>query len=261
MLEKKIYVLGDEGCGKSSLLYAITGEEAVTDPATHKVYARRSTVVEIASMDKSKKPCFLCCCCCLCCRKRCLKDGQPKLTTKTEKITLIFIEALEEEGRMRAMNYLDTDAVLLCFDVTSYKTLEDLKDKWLPEVNYYCPDEVPIILVGLKGDAVKPTPAKEPLRRRASSMFRVRKMDTTQREAERLVNEENIFAYVQCSSEDGRGLDDLKRTLTSAVTMSVTRSRTASPNVSDNHNNKAYTPDDVTKEEFKKDKEAREITN
>ena len=122
------------------------------------------------------------------------------------------------------MNYLDTDAVLLCFDVNTYKSLEDLKEKWLPEVNYYCPDEVPIILVGLKGDAVKPNPGREPLLRRTSSFFRVRKLDTTQREAERLVNEEHMLAYVQCSSQDGRGLSELKKTLTKAVTTVVSRS-------------------------------------
>lgn len=237
-MEKKIYVLGGPGCGKSSLLYALTGEEAITDSTTSKVFARRTTTVEITDeTGECKKPlwrtllstCFRCCCACLGGGgngdKR--KQRQPKETTahrRNEKITLVFLEALEQEGRLRAMNYLDTDAVLLCFDVNTYKSLEDLKEKWLPEVNYYCPDEVPIILVGLKGDAVKPNPGLEPLLRRTSSFFRVRKLDTTQREAERLVNEEHMLAYVQCSAQDGRGLSELKRTLTKAVTTVVSRS-------------------------------------
>lgn len=237
-MEKKIYVLGGPGCGKSSLLYALTGEEAITDSTTSKVFARRTTTVEITDeTGECKKPlwrtllstCFRCCCACLSGGgngdKR--KQRQPKETTahrRNEKITLVFLEALEQEGRLRAMNYLDTDAVLLCFDVNTYKSLEDLKEKWLPEVNYYCPDEVPIILVGLKGDAVKPNPGLEPLLRRTSSFFRVRKLDTTQREAERLVNEEHMLAYVQCSAQDGRGLSELKRTLTKAVTTVVSRS-------------------------------------
>ena len=237
-MEKKIYVLGGPGCGKSSLLYALTGEEAVTDPTTSKVFARRTTTVEITDdTGKCKKPlwrslfstCVRCCCACLGRGEddNKQKERQPKETItprRKEKITLVFLEALEQEGRLRAMNYLDTDAVLLCFDVNTYKSLEDLKEKWLPEVNYYCPDEVPILLVGLKGDAVKPNPGREPLLRRTSSFFRVRKLDTTQREAERLVNEEHMLAYVQCSSQDGRGLSELKKTLTKAVTTVVSRS-------------------------------------
>ena len=233
-MEKKIYVLGGPGCGKSSLLYALTGEEAVTDSTTSKVFARRTTTVEITNeMDggEGKKRLWrsvfsvFCRRCCCCCRGDGKKREQLKETSRRiEKITLVFLEAIEQEGRLRAMNYLDTDAVLLCFDVTTYKSLEDLKEKWLPEVNYYCPDEVPIILVGLKGDAVKPNPGKEPLLRRTSSFFRVRKLDTTQREAERLLNEEHLFAYLQCSAQDGRGLDELKKTLTKALTTSVSRS-------------------------------------
>lgn len=249
-MEKKIYVLGGPGCGKSSLLYALTGEEAVTDCTTSKVFARRSTTVEITSEvggsggngNKNKLLRRLLSFCCCGYKK---KQRQPTLTTHTESITLVFLEALEQEGRLRAMNYLDTDAVLLCFDVNTYKSLEDLKEKWIPEVNYYCPDEVPIILVGLKGDAVKPNPGREPLLRRTSSFFRVRKLDTTQREAERLLNEEHIYAYLQCSAQDGRGLNELKKTLTKAVTTSVSRSISYSKAVKNSSTHKNTTSKDT----------------
>jgi GTPase SAR1 and related small G proteins len=226
MLEKKVYVLGAEGCGKSSLLYALTGADKPEKATSDKnISVRRTTKVEITTEIGTKKKS---CCFCVCClrpffKTKKKKGKQPRTMTKCEKLTLHFMEAVEDDGRLRAMNYLDTDAVLLCFDVTSYETLANLKEVWLPEVNYYCPDEVPVLLVGLKGDAAKPHPEKEPLRRRASSFFRVRKMDTTQREAERLVNEEHIFAYVQCSSQDGLGLIDLKNSLYNAVTTVTSR--------------------------------------
>ena len=44
---------------------------------------------------------------------------------------------------------LDTDVILMCFSIDSPDSLENIPEKWTPEVRHFCPN-VPIILVGNK---------------------------------------------------------------------------------------------------------------
>ena len=43
------------------------------------------------------------------------------------------------------------DVFLVCFSVNSYASLQNVQEKWIPEVSHHCPD-TPIILVGTKSD-------------------------------------------------------------------------------------------------------------
>lgn len=53
-------------------------------------------------------------------------------------------------------NYMDTDAIMLCCDVTHHDSLLSIERKWLPELKEYYPN-VPIVLVGLKDRNCKMT--------------------------------------------------------------------------------------------------------
>lgn len=79
----------------------------------------------------------------------------------------------EDYDRLRPLSYPDTDVILMCFSVDSPDSLENIPEKWTPEVKYrissfvikslirsfvtrlqvkhFCPN-VPIILVGNKKD-------------------------------------------------------------------------------------------------------------
>lgn len=244
MLEKKIYVLGDKSCGKSSLLEALTGQTPVPRGKNNKGgTARRCTEVTVPHKIKREGCC------------KCFSGFRgSRLATKQEKVTMIFKECEESEGRLRAMNYLDTDVILICFDVTSHSTLNNVKDMWLPEAKYYSPVEVPIILVGLKSDVNQikrkesTAPSKETLKRRASSLFGRRVLDPTQRAATKLASEQSIFAYIVCSARDKRGIESLKQTISMAASMQATRCdshcdyRPTAPLDHKNENSKISTP-------------------
>ncbi|XP_076697656.2 rho-related GTP-binding protein RhoB-like [Callospermophilus lateralis] len=47
--------------------------------------------------------------------------------------------------------YPDIDVILMCFSVDSPDLLENIPEKWVPEVKHFCPN-VPIILVANKKD-------------------------------------------------------------------------------------------------------------
>ena len=53
--------------------------------------------------------------------------------------------------RQNNLTYPDTDVILICFSIDSPDSLENIPEKWTPEVKHFCPD-VHIILVGNKKD-------------------------------------------------------------------------------------------------------------
>ena len=70
----------------------------------------------------------------------------------------------EDYDRLRPLSYPDTDVILMCFsidspgildlrfqlfDISLSDSLENIPEKWTPEVKHFCPN-VPIILVGNK---------------------------------------------------------------------------------------------------------------
>uniref|UniRef100_A0A4W3GWB3 Uncharacterized protein n=1 Tax=Callorhinchus milii TaxID=7868 RepID=A0A4W3GWB3_CALMI len=57
----------------------------------------------------------------------------------------------EDYDRLRPLSYPDTDVILMCFSIDNPDSLENIPEKWTPEVKHFCPN-VPIILVGNKKD-------------------------------------------------------------------------------------------------------------
>lgn len=55
----------------------------------------------------------------------------------------------EDYDRLRPLSYPDTDVILMCFSIDSPDSLENIPEKWSPEVRHFCPN-VPVILVGNK---------------------------------------------------------------------------------------------------------------
>ena len=45
----------------------------------------------------------------------------------------------EDYDRLRPLSYPDTDVILLCFAINSRDSLENVSDKWKPEVDHFCP--------------------------------------------------------------------------------------------------------------------------
>ena len=57
----------------------------------------------------------------------------------------------EDYDRLRPLSYPQTDIFLLCFSLDDPFSFENVKERWYPELNHYCPG-TPIILVGTKED-------------------------------------------------------------------------------------------------------------
>ncbi|NWR64460.1 RHOF protein, partial [Bucorvus abyssinicus] len=116
--EVKAVVVGDGGCGKTSLLVAFARGDFP------KVYVPTVFEKYTASLQV---------------------DGKPVT------IHLWDTAGQEDYDRLRPLSYSDASVVLICFDVTNPNSYDNILTKWYPEVNHFCKG-VPVLLVGCKTD-------------------------------------------------------------------------------------------------------------
>ncbi|KAF2720348.1 hypothetical protein K431DRAFT_226692 [Polychaeton citri CBS 116435] len=117
-VQRKLVLLGDGACGKTSLLNVFTRgyfptvyEPTVFENYVHDIFID-NTHVELSLWDTA---------------------GQ------------------EEFDRLRSLSYDDTHAIMLCFSVDSPDSLENVESKWVAEIAENCPG-VKLVLVALKCD-------------------------------------------------------------------------------------------------------------
>eukprot|EP01103_Thecamoeba_quadrilineata_P020312 TRINITY_DN864_c0_g1_i1.p1 TRINITY_DN864_c0_g1~~TRINITY_DN864_c0_g1_i1.p1 ORF type:complete len:201 (+),score=15.33 TRINITY_DN864_c0_g1_i1:59-661(+) len=97
----------------------------------------------------------------------------------------------EEYSRLRSLSYPDTDIFLLCFSVTWPESLNNIKNKWIPEIKHYCPD-ARFILIGTKKDLrVESTPKSSIIETGQGDVF---------------AKEIGAKAYYECSAFTQEGL-------------------------------------------------------
>ena len=57
----------------------------------------------------------------------------------------------EEYARLRQLSYPDADVFILCFSIVSPDSLDNIQQKWVPELSHFA-EGVPKLLVGCKAD-------------------------------------------------------------------------------------------------------------
>ncbi|CAO3637464.1 unnamed protein product [Cunninghamella blakesleeana] len=116
---KKLVVVGDGHCGKTSLLVVYQRGE----------FPERyvPTVFEnyIANVQ--------------------LENG------RTVELALWDTAGQEEYDRLRPLSYPETNVILICFAIDQPTSFANVQDRWLPEVTHFC-ENVPKLLIGTKSD-------------------------------------------------------------------------------------------------------------
>lgn len=133
-LTRKLVIVGDGACGKTSLLCVFTLGEFPKE--------YHPTVFDNYVTD-------------------CRVDG------KSVQLALWDTAGQEEYERLRPLSYSKAHAILIGFAVDSPDSLDNARTKWIQEVNQLCP-EVPVLLVGLKKDLRSDPNAIEEVRKRSS---------------------------------------------------------------------------------------------
>lgn len=114
----KIIVVGDESCGKTSLLKSYCKNE-YQDEYIPTILDNYEVYIEL---DENRY-----------------------------KLFIYDTSGNEDLARLRPLTYDKADVVLICFSLVSGINLQSYVDKWLHKVKLYCPEAV-ILLVGCKND-------------------------------------------------------------------------------------------------------------
>lgn len=133
VMRRKLVIIGDGACGKTSLLSVFT----LGYFPTHYV----PTVFENYVTD-------------------CRVDG------RSVQLALWDTAGQEDYERLRPLAYAQSHVILIGFSVDSPDSLENVRHKWIDEARERCPN-VPIILVGLKSDLRQDPVAIEEMRKKS----------------------------------------------------------------------------------------------
>ena len=117
-VRRKLVIVGDGACGKTSLLYVFTLGEVPTE--------YHPTVFENYVTD-------------------CRIDGKPV------QLALWDTAGQEEYERLRPLSYNNSHVILIAFSLDTPDSLDNARSKWVVEVKKYCPN-TPYLLCGLKKD-------------------------------------------------------------------------------------------------------------
>ncbi|KAF4510832.1 hypothetical protein G6O67_002691 [Ophiocordyceps sinensis] len=166
---KKIVVVGDGGCGKTCLLISYS------QGYFPQKYV--PTVFENYISYATHPP-----------------DG------KSVELALWDTAGQEEYDRLRPLSYPETDLIFVCFAIDCPNSLDNVLDKWYPEVLHFCP-YTPLVLIGLKSD----------LRYKKSciDMLKTQGLTPVTTEQGMAVAEKMCAKYMECSSKEMRGVDEI----------------------------------------------------
>lgn len=115
----------------------------------------------------------------------------------------------EDYDRLRPLSYPDTDVILMCFSIDSPDSLENIPEKWTPEVKHFCPN-VPIILVGNKKDLRNDAPT-------IKELLKMKQEPVKPEEGRNMAEKINAFAYLECSAKTKEGVREVFETATRAA--------------------------------------------
>jgi len=175
-IRKKLVIVGDGACGKTCLLIVFSKDQF---PEVYVPTVFENYVADI------------------------------EVDTKQVELALWDTAGQEDYDRLRPLSYPDTDVILMCFSIDSPDSLENIPEKWTPEVRHFCPS-VPIILVGNKKD----------LRHDNSTLRELGKMKqqpVTVEEGNAMADKIGAYGYMECSARTKDGVREVFELATKAA--------------------------------------------
>jgi GTPase SAR1 family protein len=107
----------------------------------------------------------------------------------------------EDYDHLRPLSYPNTDVFLLCFSVVSPSSLDNVQQKWVPELRHFCPN-IPFILVGTQVDLRENPKAVQKL-----AQYKLKPIQLEQ--AMKIARKIGAAQYVECSALTQHGLQDV----------------------------------------------------
>ena len=102
--------------------------------------------------------------------------------------------------------------LLLCFSISSPDSLENIPERWVPEVKHFCP-KVPVVLVGCKKDL---RTDEETLGLLAAD----KKVPVSREDGEEMKTKIGAVGYHECSAKTKEGVREVFEAATRAALVS-----------------------------------------
>ncbi|KAF9206172.1 GTP-binding protein Rho1, partial [Haplosporangium sp. Z 27] len=132
-----------------------------------------------------------------------------RVDNKTVELSLWDTAGQEDYDRLRPLSYPDSHVILICFSIDSPDSLENVKEKWYPEVQHFCP-ALPIILVACKKDLRNDPQTVEALRR-----LNLRPISSEQ--GAEVARQIKARDYIECSAKTSEAVNDVFESATRAA--------------------------------------------
>ncbi|KJE90489.1 guanine nucleotide-binding protein Rho, variant [Capsaspora owczarzaki ATCC 30864] len=177
-IRRKLVVVGDGACGKTCLLIVFSKDQF---PEVYVPTVFENYVADIV------------------------------VDTKEVELALWDTAGQEDYDRLRPLSYPDTNVILMCFAIDSPDSLENIPEKWVPEVHHFCPG-IPFVLVGCKKD----------LRNDEDTIRELAKMKqkpVTQEEGMAMAERIKAYQYIECSAKNKENVREVFETATRAALM------------------------------------------
>nr|XP_012423775.1 PREDICTED: rho-related GTP-binding protein RhoD isoform X1 [Odobenus rosmarus divergens] len=164
----KVVLVGDGGCGKTSLLM-VFAEGSFPESYTPTVFERLTVNLQM--------------------------KGKPL------NLQIWDTAGQVDYDRLRPLFYPDASVLLLCFDVTSPHSFDNISNRWYPEVNHFC-KEVPIIVVGCKTDLRKDKSLVKKLRKNRLEPVTYHRVGNPAQgwRGQEMARSVGAVAYLECSA-------------------------------------------------------------
>jgi len=94
----------------------------------------------------------------------------------------------------------------MCFSIDSPDSLENIAEKWNPEVKHFCP-KVPVVLVGTKKDLRNDEATKKEL-------MKTRQEPVRTEQGRAMADKIKAYAYLECSAKTREGVRAVFETAT-----------------------------------------------
>jgi len=183
-IRKKLVIVGDGACGKTCLLIVFSKDQF---PEVYVPTVFENYVADI------------------------------EVDSKQVELALWDTAGQEDYDRLRPLSYPDTDVILMCFSIDSPDSLENIPEKWTPEVRHFCPS-VPIILVGNKKD----------LRNDSTTIRELSKMKqqpVSTEEGMAMADKIGAYGYMECSARTKEGVREVFEMATKAALQTKKRKK------------------------------------
>ncbi|KAI9491540.1 Rho1 GTPase [Zychaea mexicana] len=168
VIQRKLVIVGDGACGKTSLLTVFAQGDF---PQGHV-----PTVFDNMVKDFDV-------------------DGQHV------ELALYDTAGQEDYDRLRPLSYPDTHVLLITFAIDLPDSLENITEKWLPEVLQHCPG-VPYLLVACKKDLREDSRTVQQLAR--SSLAPI-----SYEQGLNMSQKIGAADYIECSAKSGDAVEDV----------------------------------------------------